>query len=298
MTSFLDPLLQRVKARLRPLARRVGLAKGEPVWWEKRTKPQAASVGVGTGDGAAACNVCGWSGAEFAEPFHVEMATCPQCGSIARDRFLLHGFLSRNPKPWGLRVLETSPRMGRDYRRMMRQWFQYTASDFDESNHVADIKVDLMAIGLPDSSIDVLLTPHVLEHVPDTMLALGEIWRILAPGGRMYLQVPLLQGVTAVPAEPEFHGDNTPVFWRFGWDLTAMLRAAGFETTVLVTEEWLDSLSGKSQRPADVGDGFAVDDICEHVVVADLVAVATPEAARRFGFLPPHQFATWECIKR
>jgi SAM-dependent methyltransferase len=294
VTSFLDPSLQRVKARLRPLARRVGLAKGEPVWWEKRTKPKAASSGVGD----AACNVCGWSGAEFAEPFHVEMATCPRCGSIARDRFLLHGFLLRNPKPWGLRVLETSPRMGRDYRRMMRQWFQYTASDFDESNHVADIKVDLMAIDLPDNSVDVLLTPHVLEHIPDTALALKEIRRILTPGGRMYLQVPLLQGVTAAPTEPEFHGDNTPVFWRFGWDLTATLRAAGFETTLLVTDEWCDSLSGVSPRPAEVGDGFAVNDICEHVVVEDLVSVATPELARRFGFLPSHQFATWECIKR
>lgn len=294
MTSFLDPSLSRVKSLLRPLARRVGLAKGEPVWWDKQSKPQAGSLGLGD----ASCNVCGWSGPEFADPFHSEMATCPQCRSIARDRFLLRCFLLRNPEPWGLRVLETSPRMGRDYRRMMRRWFEYTASDFDESNHVADIKVDLMAIGLPDDSVDVLLTPHVLEHVPDTALALREILRILTPGGRMYLQVPLLQGVTAPPTEPEFHGDDTPVFWRFGWDLTETLRAVGFETTVLVTDEWCDSLSGVSPRPAEIGDGFAINDICDHVVDDDLVAVSTPEITRRFGFLATYQFVTWECVKR
>jgi acyl-ACP thioesterase len=36
----------------------------------------------------------------------------------------------------------------------------------------------------------------------------------------MFLQVPVLQGRTAPPVEPEFHGDNTPVFWRFGPELT------------------------------------------------------------------------------
>lgn len=59
------------------------------------------------------------------------MADCPLCGSIARDRFLLHCFLSRVEYRRGLRVLETSPRMGAGYRELMRRFFDYTASDFD-----------------------------------------------------------------------------------------------------------------------------------------------------------------------
>lgn len=93
----------------------------------------------------------------------------------------------------------------------------YTASDYDESAHRGVVQLDLQAIDLPDASVDVVLTPHVLEHVPDTDRALAELFRILTPGGSVFLQVPLPQAVTGVPAEPEYHGDHTLVFFRFGW---------------------------------------------------------------------------------
>ena len=88
-----------------------------------------------------------------------------------------------------------------------------------------------------------------------------ELFRVIAPGGRMYLQVPLLHGVTAPPTEPEFHADNTPVFWRFGWDLTDLLRDAGFATTVLVTDEFDQLLRGELDEPDPHGDIFDVDSI-------------------------------------
>ena len=108
----------------------------------------------------------------------------------------------------------------------MQRWFSYRTSDFDLSAHRGDIQLDLQQIDLPDASVDVILTPHVLEHVPDTDRALSELFRVIAPGGRMYLQVPLSRGQTAAPTTPEFHDDNTPVFWNFGWDLTDR-RASG-----------------------------------------------------------------------
>ena len=70
------------------------------------------------------------------------------------------------------RVIETSPRLGGDYREYMRRWFSYRTSDFDLSAHRGDIQLDLQQIDLPDASVDVVLTPHVLEHVPDTDKAL------------------------------------------------------------------------------------------------------------------------------
>ena len=54
----------------------------------------------------------------------------------------------------------------------------------------------------------------------------------------MYLQVPIQQGTTAPPTEREYHDDHTLVYWRFGFDLINELRATGFDTTLLVTEEW------------------------------------------------------------
>lgn len=225
------------------------------------------------------------------------MAACPQCGSIARDRFLLLSFFSRTRLRRDLRILETSPRLGDAYRRMMRRSFSYTACDFDLSAHEGDIRIDLQNIDLPDGSIDILLTPHVLEHVPDTTRALEEIFRVLAPGGRMYLQVPLCRGATSVPIEPEFHADNTPVFFNFGWDLTDSIRSAGFDVTVLLTEDFSDMLNDRARRPEPTEDGFDVLSLWNDVRTNQLAVLADRALSDRLGFLPGHQFATWECTK-
>ena len=117
---------------------------------------------------------------------------------------------------------------------------------------------------------------------------------MLRPGGRVYLQIPLLEGVTMVPAEPEYHGDNTLVHWRFGWDVADLLRRAGFEVTVLVTEAWLDTL--RSGVAPDVADPeFDVPALVARSRPDELVAVATADEARLLGWSRGHQFATWEC---
>lgn len=253
-----------------------------------------ASTAVGQ---PAACNICQWTGASFAGRKHSESATCPACGSIARDRFLLFCLVERMP-PARYRVLETSPRLGEHYQRAMARWFDYRASDFDQQSHRTDLKIDLQEIALPTGSVDVLLTPHVLEHLPETDRALDEIHRILTPGGRMYLQVPVLQGATARPATPEFHGDNTPVEWRFGPDLTARLRAHGFRTRLLCTEELYRRIDAGSTRwPQPASPEFDVEAILAALAIDDLEPVADDELAALHGFEPAYMFLTWEATK-
>lgn len=279
----------------RPLARRVGLAAPAPDWWASAApvwKPPTSSERRDR-----FCNVCRWTGSAFLGSPHTESANCPRCGSIARDRFLLWCYTSRSGKQAGARVIETSPRLGAEYRSYMQRWFSYRTSDFDLSAHRGDIQLDLQAIDLPDASLDVVLTPHVLEHVPDTGRALAELFRVIAPGGRMYLQVPLVYGATSVPTTPEFHADNTPVFFNFGWDLTDQVRAAGFVSTVLVTDEYDAVLRGELDAPDPHGDGFHVDSLLQHVRVDDLTTVADEADARLMGFEPCYHFATWECLR-
>jgi SAM-dependent methyltransferase len=197
-----------------------------------------------------------------------------------------------------LRVLETSPRLRGAYGKAMNRWFEYTASDFDERGHAAAIKIDLQEIALPSASIDVLLTPHVLEHVPDTSRALREIHRVLAPGGRMYLQIPILQGQTRPPSTPEFHDDNTPVFWRFGpADITDALRSQGFTTTVLCLETWAAAVSARTNPWQDEHGEFAVSDMLRYSRAADLAVVATTERAEGLGLFDGYQFLVFEAIK-
>ena len=251
------------------MARRAGLGLPTDRWWVESGDGSVGRLNTG---GPRRCNICGWSGVAFVGVAHVESALCPLCESSARDRFLLW-CSSRTPSArFGrkLAVLETSPRMGAEYRAMMRRHFDYRASDYDLGAHRADIQIDLQSIALPDASLDLLLTPHVLEHVPHTAGALAEIYRVLRPGGRMYLQVPLGRGTTAAPAQPEYHADDTLVYWNFGWDLTDMLRAAGFATTVLITDDFSKMIAGEAEVPAPKGDVFDVPDIVRGARRADL----------------------------
>jgi SAM-dependent methyltransferase len=253
---------------------------------------------VAEANALAFCPICRWKGEQFEGVAHSESAQCPQCGSIARDRFLFWCFRKRSDDSLGKAVLETSPRLGQEYRDAMAAWFDYTCSDYDLSAHKGVVQLDLQDIDLPDGSVDVLLTPHVLEHVPETDRALDEIHRVLSPGGRMYLQVPVLQGTTAPPEEPEFHGDNTPVFWRFGFDLTARLREHGFETTLLATQPWIDLVvSGAKDWPTEASGEFDVASMLAGVVPEDLTPVTDRVWSERLGVVPAYQFLTWECIK-
>jgi SAM-dependent methyltransferase len=264
----------------------------EPAGWHESVPPTPWDRSPP--DAPAWCRICDWAGQGFVGPAHSESAVCPQCGSISRDRFLVHCVLERTEPRRGLRILETSPRLDERYRSAMATWFEYTSSDFDERGHRGAVRIDLQAIDLPDRSVGLVLTPHVLEHVPDTDRALSELFRILVPGGAIHLQVPLLQAATAPPTSPEFHGDDTPVFWRFGWDLTERLRAHGFSTTVLVTRSLADAVHTDRTWPLPHSREFDVAGILAAASSEDLVVVAETSTTRQMGFEPGYMFATWE----
>ncbi len=296
LAGLRDLIPSDLRDRLRPLARRLGVARPPGAWSEAKVSPwRPPSTGEATA--GAWCLICRWQGDEFIGGFNSELSRCPQCGSIARDRFLLAAWFQRSAKPsTRLRVLETSPRLGDDYRRAMGGWFDYLASDFDESAHRGSVRLDLQAIDLPDASLDVILSAHVVEHTLDPDAVFAEVHRVLAPGGLLYLQVPVLHARTQRPAGVEYHGDNTLVHWRFGLDLTDRLRAAGFETTLVVTQDWLDLVAAGPGAVAGVptGDIDAID-LLGAPNAADCVALLDSAEARRHGFLPPWQYFTWEC---
>src|SRR6266496_5074979 len=181
------------------------------VRWERplRLRPWQPVSSGDVPERGAWCVLCDWRGERFEGGFHSESAACPRCQSVARDRFLYFCMFQRVPYRRDLRMLETSPRLGRGYRSAMARRVHYLASDYDERAHKADTKLDLTRMALPDASLDLVLTAHVLEHVPDTGAVLSELYRVLRPGGRMLIQVPLTQPVTAPPPEPERSEEHT-----------------------------------------------------------------------------------------
>jgi SAM-dependent methyltransferase len=49
---------------------------------------------------------------------------------------------------------------------------------------------DLLALPFPDASVDRVIASEVLEHIPDDVTAMAEIFRVLKPGGRVAVTVP------------------------------------------------------------------------------------------------------------
>ena len=77
---------------------------------------------------------------------------------------------------------------------------------------------------LPDSSVDRVLMVHSLEFAENPRESLKEIWRVLAPGGRLVIVVPNRQGVWARMEHTPF-GSGRP--YSRG-QLTTLLRESNF----------------------------------------------------------------------
>jgi SAM-dependent methyltransferase len=248
---------------------------------------------------AAVCNICGWNGPRFDGPYHSEFAVCLYCGSVARDRFQYRCFTSRTSPKDTRRILETSPRLGDDYRQAMGRRFEYLCSDFDLSAHKGSIFIDLQDIDLADQSLDVVMTAHVLEHVPDYKRALGELHRVLRPGGKVFINVPVVAAATSVPTEPEYHQDNTLVHWRFGFDLADEMRSAGFVATTLVPEEFRLRVQDRDVAWAEGNNSDTHDapDMVRNVDPTTLTDVAGLGLSHRLGFMPAYMFVVFEGLR-
>jgi SAM-dependent methyltransferase len=77
---------------------------------------------------------------------------------------------------------------------------------------------------LPDSSIDRVLLVHSLEFAESPRETLKELWRVLAPGGRLVIVVPNRRGVWARMEHTPF-GSGRPYSRS---QLTALLRETNF----------------------------------------------------------------------
>ena len=71
---------------------------------------------------------------------------------------------------------------------------------------------DISSIPVPSESFDVILCTEVLEHVPEPIVVLQELSRILKPGGQLLITAPLGSGLHQLPYH--YYGGYTPFWYR------------------------------------------------------------------------------------
>lgn len=86
------------------------------------------------------------------------------------------------------------------------------------------IVLDIKSLGIQSNRVAAVICSEVLEHIDDDRQALKEIHRVLKPGGRLILTVPLHQHYWRRDDEIVGHHRR----YELG-PLTDMLRAAGFD---------------------------------------------------------------------
>lgn len=74
-----------------------------------------------------------------------------------------------------------------------------------------DIVGDIHKIPLPSDSVESIICLAVLEHVENPLKAMEEMYRVLKPGGQLFLYVPFLY---YYHAERGYYKD----YWRFTYD--------------------------------------------------------------------------------
>lgn len=186
---------------------------------------------------------------------------CPVCRSNSRTR-LVFLYLDRVAAVGdGADVLQIAPERGLQLYLGRRRLGRYIVGDIVPERYLKIgrmLGLDITALPFADGKFDVVLCNHVLEHVPADSQAMGEIRRMLKPGGFAILQTPFSMRLAETDeSETELSEDER--IRRFGQgdhvrlyakpDYLTRLRNAGFD----VEEFW-------AWRDApELAEAFAVD---------------------------------------
>ena len=86
------------------------------------------------------------------------------------------------------KVLHFAPEQAFYKRFRQLKNLDYTTTDL--LSPLADVKADICDLPFKDNTYDVILCNHVLEHIPDDIKAMQELYRVLKPNGMAILQIP------------------------------------------------------------------------------------------------------------
>jgi SAM-dependent methyltransferase len=176
--------------------------------------------------------------------------------------------------PAGTRILDAGA--GDAPYRELFQHCEYLTADWENSPHAAagdsDIVGSLEALPVDDASFDAALSTQVLEHVAEPVDVLRELHRILRPGGRLYLTVPLVG---------ELHEEPYDFFRYTPHGLRHLLTKAGFDVHSITPRNGYFTTLASLARTAtwaigDADDGRGAEREAARRLLLEFAAAAAP----------------------
>jgi SAM-dependent methyltransferase len=164
---------------------------------------------------------------------------CPRCNSKARHRRIwLYLEEKTNLFTDRLRLFHVSPKYSLSRRFIRMPNLDYVGMDLNDRRNI-NAWADIAATPIRSATFDAVICIHVLEEIEQDLVAMGELYRVLKPGGWAVISVPtrLDQGTYEDPTitSPE---DRLRAFGEqahvriYGRDLTERLEACGFQVQI------------------------------------------------------------------
>lgn len=189
------------------------------------------------------CPICGYRGFFYAAGVPLRFdATCYRCSSVERHR-QHHLLTQRNPN-WidGAEVLHFGAErcfVG-DYKLRAAR---YVMADYTPTRD--EVRVDIQRIQFADNTFDTVICHQILEHVPDDVAAVRELYRVVRPSGRVLLTTPIIPKWEEAFSDPSVadHRHRDLFFGQsdhlrlYGGDFSQLLRQAGFEVAEYIAHE-------------------------------------------------------------
>lgn len=183
------------------------------------------------------CPVCDWRGRRFAPggPPHKRRfdSYCPNCGSMERHR-LAYLVAEKQVDLDYSSVLHVAPEAE------LSKWLRSKSDQYLSIDLCAEVmeRMDLTDLTLDDNSRTLIWAAHVLEHIVDDRRAISELFRVLAPNGIAYIQVPIWRTSTYEDFSRSSPEERLELFYQedhvrlYGLDIMERFEQAGFSASL------------------------------------------------------------------
>ena len=203
------------------------------------------------------CPLCGFHNRKWrycGHPSHVyalygtvgagyRRAGCWKCGCRERERMIflyLRDTIHIFDTSCCMKILHIAPELVIADKLHRLPNLEYICGDLFTEGYSYPAYVQNMSvldIPYPTDSFDLVICNHVFEHIQDDSKAMAELFRVLRPGGKAILQIPLSTNLVSTFEDPSIteKSDRETAFGQFdhvrlyGMDYFDRLSAVGFK---------------------------------------------------------------------